>query len=1546
MANELDHVYFKNHIHRNLRASDDALGEASAHGLSLASNVQLGTTGAALKIFKLDSTGNLTTSNNFVLKGTGGAASNLVRVEGSFNVSNDAVITGSLALGRSGITTTNASSSYPNITPKVELKLGTTAASYTGGIVIRHSVTDTNAVDRNIFLFFKHSSEDSSGESAKFTGLMSRTNRSWANTPELAFISAGAERMFLSQEGLRIGYSGNQTTNGASSTDELQVNGSSFLSGVTTINGGGQAQALRLTSAADQVYMGFYPSGIASRQAYIGFGSTGSKQLTINNEVPTGSLAISVGGSNRIRITSGGNLGFGTDSPRGDLELGGSGNKTLRVGGIFRGTGTYTGLNEETTIHQIVFSSWRDVQTDTIGAKIVAINKTNYGSSPWDLVQSTDLAFFTLSTQASSTDNTAERMRIRHNGYIGINTNLPTSGLDVNADSLFRSGVTISGLTSLNNLTTTGDILGRSLDLSSTLNVDGRTDINNQFFVAHTNDQLAGFTGSGTTTGGLGIYYYKGNNTTPYIQSKTLLYLGGAQTGGLIYSTANSSASHFWHVGGFNTTSTERMRLNSNGLRINLATDLTANGAASTDELQVGGPTYLNNYLAVKAEGGLLKLVGSTHNYIEFYPTGTSGFPTGRSGYIGFSNPANRHLNIVNSETTGSIILQTSGTNRFSINSSGAVLVGDAFDVGSSFWANGTAQVIIGGTANTGFNTGTGAKLLITGYNNQDVLGESDIYPLYLQDENANTLALADFWVRAKQVVSPARNSVTYIGGDLGINTTTPSVRLDVKGDTVLQSGVTISGNTFLAIQSAAKVGINTTVPASGLDVNDNAVFRSGVTISGSLSLNTVTTTGAINANSLNVSGAASVTGALGVSGLVSLNTLTTTGIVNANILNVSGATTITGALSVSGTSNLDDMLVTGASIFRSGVTVSGLTSLNTLTTTGVVNANSLNVSGNASITGSLGVGGATLATTNSTGSFPNIIPEAEILGSNAAGTYDEALIIRHSNTDNTAVLRRLGLLFKHSTEASSGESNKMTGLLSETSSGFSNNPRLSFVSDGAKRMQIGASSVDIFLGLTVSGNATVTGTTTLRSAAYTLSTLDVGGDTRVTGTLVSTGYASLGSPSLPVRLSTFGSNLAVTVTGQRFSHIHDFTPQRHTDLNFPSVGIRSTKVNFIGSNSHMGENVVIFDAFGNVETGISITSTGIIGYRSLPLVNSTTNSAFNTGSIFNAYGFYAASPSGVTSKSGTATGQINSYGVYVDTQKPAGSVVSGGFGIYQAGSTDNNFFAGVSTFASGVTVSGLTSLNTLTTTGVVNASSLNVGGNTSLTGTLVVGSIATITGTLSVTGATTLRGNTTVLGTLGVSGLTSLNTLTTTGVVNASSLNVGGNTSLTGTLVVGSTATVTGTLSVTGATTLRGNTSMISGIISYPTTSALTSIYVGTDADPTFEYNGEVYVNFSRFGDWAMVNVGLADTSITDNSIHVVGLSKIVTLNISLLPVNPVAQHFSIIATLGSTNTHVIAKFSGGDKVLRFFKDINGNYFDSGTYFKWPNFNILVRLL
>ena len=143
---------------------------------------------------------------------------------------------------------------------------------------------------------------------------------------------------------------------------------------------------------------------------------------------------------------SSGNVGIGTTSPATDFHVGAE-DANIRIGAI-----NYSGSAANTTTYglersrnQILFSTWRDAQTDKIGAKICGINKQTYSSpAVRHLIQSTDLAFYTVPPGSASHDGTVERLRITDTGNVGIGTTSPSTALDVTGGyGYFRQGTMI-----------------------------------------------------------------------------------------------------------------------------------------------------------------------------------------------------------------------------------------------------------------------------------------------------------------------------------------------------------------------------------------------------------------------------------------------------------------------------------------------------------------------------------------------------------------------------------------------------------------------------------------------------------------------------------------------------------------------------------------------------------------------------------------------------------------------------------------------------------------------------------------------------------------------------------------------------------------------------------------------------------------------------------------------------------------------------------------------------------------------------------------------
>jgi len=215
--------------------------------------------------------------------------------------------------------------------------------------------------------------------------------------------------------------------------------------------------------------------------------------------------------SNHVLLQpSGGNVGIGTATINYALQIGTVGS-IIRIGGL-----TNQGSAADTTTYglersrnQIQFSGYRDALTDKVGAKIVAINKQTYGSTTLrQLIQSTDLAFFTVPPDTADLDNTVERMRITDMGYVGIGTAAPTSQIHLHGTA--GSGYWSNSCLRITNGISTADSIanGTSIQLQNGYNA--------YYFNIMTYGYAAGGSSSSFyihSDNGIGVVLSRGSNT-------------------------------------------------------------------------------------------------------------------------------------------------------------------------------------------------------------------------------------------------------------------------------------------------------------------------------------------------------------------------------------------------------------------------------------------------------------------------------------------------------------------------------------------------------------------------------------------------------------------------------------------------------------------------------------------------------------------------------------------------------------------------------------------------------------------------------------------------------------------------------------------------------------------------------------------------------------------------------------------------------------------------------------------------------------------------
>ena len=149
---------------------------------------------------------------------------------------------------------------------------------------------------------------------------------------------------------------------------------------------------------------------------------------------------------------------------------------------------------------------------------------------------------------------------------------------------------------------------------------------------------------------------------------------------------------------------------------------------------------------------------------------------------------------------------------------------------GGTFTPNFTVQ----SDGNVGIGTTTpGQKLDVAGSVKITGSGNGLVFP----DNTVQTTAAnaAGFIQNQTSTAQPGGfrvNGNGYVGGNVGIGTTTPSQKLDVAGNANVNGNVTVNGN----------VGIGTSSPTQKLDVTGNATVSGNSSVGGSLALRSGTT--------------------------------------------------------------------------------------------------------------------------------------------------------------------------------------------------------------------------------------------------------------------------------------------------------------------------------------------------------------------------------------------------------------------------------------------------------------------------------------------------------------------------------------------------------------------------------------------------------------------------------------------------------------------------------------------------------------------------------
>jgi hypothetical protein len=158
-----------------------------------------------------------------------------------------------------------------------------------------------------------------------------------------------------------------------------------------------------------------------------------------------GTVALTDGNtwSEKMRISNSGNVGIGTNNPQSKLHIDAPLDNSVTA--LTIGNGNATGdltvpYGAPTGGYNIDFKTWRDVVPDQVGARIRAERINNHLPNS-ALVQGVDLTFST--SPGFERNQLTERLRINHDGNIGIGTTDPKGYKLAVAGSAIAESVTI-----------------------------------------------------------------------------------------------------------------------------------------------------------------------------------------------------------------------------------------------------------------------------------------------------------------------------------------------------------------------------------------------------------------------------------------------------------------------------------------------------------------------------------------------------------------------------------------------------------------------------------------------------------------------------------------------------------------------------------------------------------------------------------------------------------------------------------------------------------------------------------------------------------------------------------------------------------------------------------------------------------------------------------------------------------------------------------------------------------------------------------------------
>ena len=988
--------------------------------------------------------------------------------------------------------------------------------------------------------------------------------------------------------------------------------------------------------------------------------STGTWNGT--SAINTGLVVNATGGTTNYAATfSGGNVGIGTATPMAQTEIYGAGQLTAALTDAGVKTGTLA-INSNSGSAgaggAIVFGNSQSETVSSIGyAAIKGLLTNGTGNTIGDLAFST----------RNATGDTAltERMRILSSGNVGIGTVTPTYKLYVNNDVTNPTSAVLG--------------IGSYVKITNNLSTDTYDHFAGNFGINPYGSQnytgsVRGIAGSlyhygtGTITNGYGMLFYGGVMSTGNITNLSLAKLGAYGTGtgvintikGLDISSMSDSGTPVNSYAIYVTSNTASSGTNKYGLYIG---DISGAATANYALYSSSGTNYFggNVGIGITAPTSLLHTVSSaakTTAYTGILHSVTDTSSTASINKIGMDIESTGTWNGTSAVNTGLVVNATGGTTNYAATFSGGnVGIGTTTPSGILHAVNSalTSTAIFERSGQTSNSIFAGVRVLTTktsdmgdgfgtalAFNIQDDAGVinpiGSIGAVRNGADNTGNLVFYPYNAGSATLAMTINNN-----GSVGIGTTSPTSLLHTVSSAAKTTAYT--GILHNVTDTSSTASIN----KIGMDIESTGTWNGTSAVNTGLVVNATggTTNYAATFSGGNVGiGTATPGYKLDVAGA---------GHFSGNLTLDTGASqSFVGIFSVTGSDSHAIRLYPSLAVGSfNGLTQAGDSAL--IFTNGSVNTGNLVIGpwGNYGLritnTGSVGVGVSSPTAylhLNAGTATASTAPLKFTSGTNL--TTAEAGAMEYDGTQlyfSPSTTRNILAQVSGSTALTAGS----IPFISTTSGYLTQNNANFFWDNTNNRLGVGTTSPTQMLSVGSSSQFNVTS-----AGAITA--------TKITSSLTYTTTSGTSMTDNPI----IYSNPTAGTSGSYRAGVFQAVQQGSYNNTGNIMGIN-------GQAQHQGTgtlanayglNFAVYNAPGAGNTNVLTNAYGVYSF--------VMNQGTVAGAVIsNAYSLYAG---GLNNGSGGTV--TNTYGVYIESQT-AGIQTNSPFGLYQAGASDKNYFAG-----------------------------------------------------------------------------------------------------------------------------------------------------------------------------------------------------------------------------------------------------------------------------